>query len=68
MRQRFIRRRGPRPEDAPPPEPYQPTPEEAEHSRKVHAQLALDQAAYLRRVAAGEVQPHQVLEQIRTLD
>lgn len=65
MRYRFIRRRGPRPEDAPPPEPYQPTAEEAERSRKAHAQLALNQAEYLRRVAAGEVKPHQVLEQIR---
>lgn len=64
MRQRYIRRRN-YPDQGQPPEPYQPTPEEIEHSRKVHAQLALDHVEYMRKLAAGEVKPHQVLEQNR---
>lgn len=68
MRQRFIRRRGPRPEDAPPPEPYQPTAEEQARWAAQRTQEQAHAAEYQRRLAAGEVKPHQVLEQIRTLD
>ncbi len=64
MRRRYISRRL-YADPGQPPEPYQPTPEEVERSRKEHAQLALDHAEYMRKLHAGEVQPHQVMEQNR---
>lgn len=68
MRQRYLRRRGPRPEDAQPPEPYQPTPEEQARWAAQRIQEQASAADYRRRLAAGEVKPVQVLEQIRTND
>ena len=62
------RRRNPYADPGPPPEPYQPTPEEQARWAAQRVQEAANRAEYLRKLAAGEIKPHQVLTPCRDND